>query len=203
MRKTDLVALAIAIVAATLPAHAAELADLSNEIRTDDRARLELFDETAGRALLDALAAGDGGDIGVLVAGLAGEAMPPQGAAPVLDGDWSCRVLKLGGGLPLVVYQPFRCRIGADGRFEKLSGSQRMLGRIGLVDGEMTYLGTAFVAGETPPDYANLPPEVDPTAIPQFMPEIGKVEVVDRGMARIILPMPHLESDLNIVLLGR
>ncbi|MBW7056693.1 DUF4893 domain-containing protein [Paracoccus bogoriensis] len=203
MKKTDLAALATAALLGALPAHAIELADLSNEIRPDDRARLELFDETAGRALMGALAAGDGGDVGVMVAGLAGEPLPPLGAALMLEGDWSCRVLKLGGGLPLVAYQPFRCRVGADGSFEKLTGSQRMRGRIGLVDGEVIYLGTAFVAGETPPDYADLPPEIDPGATPQFMPEVGRVQIVDGNAARIILPMPHLESDLNIVLLSR
>lgn len=199
--KTETIALLAALLA-PLPA-LSDPADLSDRIRPDDRARMERYDETAGRALTGALAQGDGGDVAVMVAGLAGAALPPAEATPLLAGDWSCRVLKLGGGLPLVVYQPFRCRIGADGAFEKLTGSQRMLGRIGLVDGQVTYLGTAFVAGETPPDYADLPPEVDPTASPQFMPEVGRVEVVDGGAARIILPLPHLESDLNIVLLGR
>lgn len=177
--------------------------DLTDQIRPDDRARMELLDATTGRALTGALAAGDATDIGVLVTGLRGTPLPAADAAPLLAGDWSCRMLKLGGGLPLTVYQPFRCRIGADGRFDKLTGSQQMTGQIGVLDGHLTYLGTAFVAGETPADYAELPTQIDTAAIPQLMPEVGRVEVVNGQTARLVMPLPHLESDLNILLLAR
>lgn len=177
--------------------------DQSPLIRKDDVARLEALDTIAGRALLGALAQGAVGDRQVLVEGLSGAALAADEAAPLLPGDWSCRMLKLGGGLPLVVYPPFRCRIGADGSLVKLTGSQRMTGHIGPLDGRLVYLGTAHVAGETPLPYDRLPAEIDPSASPQLVPEVGLVEVTGPGRARIILPLPMLESDLNLLLLSR
>ncbi|MFN3527418.1 MAG: DUF4893 domain-containing protein, partial [Paracoccus sp. (in: a-proteobacteria)] len=176
--------LAVLAVLAAAPA-AADPVDLTDQIRPDDRVRMDQLDATAGRALTGALATGDHADIAVLVAGLRGTPLPASEAAPMLAGDWSCRMLKLGGGLPLTVYQPFRCRIGPDGRFDKLTGSQQMAGRIGVLDGHLTYLGTAFVAGETPAAYADLPIPIDTSASPQLMPEAGRVEVVDGQTARL------------------
>lgn len=172
-------------------------------IRADDVARLDQLDPIAGRTLRDALAQGSADDRAVLVAGLSGAALPDDQAGAILPGDWSCRMLKLGGGLALVVYQPFQCRIDADGKLVKLTGSQRMTGRIGPVAGRLTYLGTGHVAGETPLPYDALPPQTDPAASPQLVPEAGLVEVTGRNTARILMPAPVLESDLNILLLSR
>lgn len=102
MPKADLIrALALLAVLAATPA-AAQPVDLTDQIRPDDRARMELLDATTGRALTGALAAGDATDIGVLITGLRGTPLPAADAAPLLAGDWSCRMLKLGGGLPLL-----------------------------------------------------------------------------------------------------
>ena len=141
-------AILIAMLAAT-PA-AAFGPDLATTIRDDDRARLDQFDAVTGRTLRGAFAQGMPDDLAVLTQGLAGSTLPADQAATALPGEWSCRMLKLGGGLPLVVYQPFRCRIDANGGFEKLTGSQRMLGTIGTVDGASVYLGTGYIAGDTP-----------------------------------------------------
>ncbi len=194
-------AILIAMLAAT-PA-AASGPDLATTIRDDDRARLDQFEVVTGRNLRSAFAQGMPEDLAVLTQGLAGSPLPADQAAAALPGDWSCRMLKLGGGLPLVVYQPFRCRIDADGGFEKLTGSQRMLGTIGTVDGAPVYLGTGFIAGDTPTPYADLPTTTDPAATPQRVPEVGMVEVVSPTRARILMPLPMLESDLNILLLTR
>ena len=194
-------AILIAMLAAT-PA-AAFGPDLATTIRDDDRVRLDQFDAVTGRTLRGAFAQGTADDLSVLTQGLAGNSLPADQTAAVLPGDWSCRMLKLGGGLPLVVYQPFRCRIGADGGFEKLTGSQRMLGTIGTVDGAPVYLGTGFISGDTPPPYTDLPTPTDPAATPQRVPEVGMMEVVSPTRARILMPLPMLESDLNILLLTR
>ena len=42
-----------------------------------------------------------------------------------------------------------------------------------------------------------------PAATPQRVPEVGMVEVVSPTRARILMPLPMLESDLNILLLTR
>lgn len=200
IRKADW-ALALALFAA-LPAAAGTLED-GAFIRTDDEVRLAGLDAAAGGALRGALAEGAPADLAVLIDGLEGAAMRPETALALLPGEWECRMLKLGGGLALVVYAPFRCRAGADGRFEKLTGSQRTLGALHSDAGRLVYLGTGFVAGETPPDYTNLPEAVDPQAVPQFMPEVGLVEITGPDRGRIIFPRPYLESDLNLLLLRR
>ena len=177
--------------------------DLGQMIRGDDRDRLMHVDEVAGRTLRSAMAVADPADLDVLAAGLRGAPLPSDTASSILPGDWSCRMMKLGRTLPLVIYQPFRCRIGTDGSFRKLTGSQRMTGQIGMLDGRKIYVGTGFIAGDEPVPYVQLPEQTDPTAIPQRVPEVGVVEVVSPTKARILLPQPVLESDLNLLLLGR
>lgn len=182
---------------------AAQPAAQLEDIRADDVGRFEMLDHAAGASLRGAFAGGTAEDLQILSDALRGVALPTDQALTHLTGVWSCRMIKLGGGLPIVVYQPFRCRASAEGGFEKLTGSQRMLGSVQSSDEGLIYLGTAFVAGETPPDYRSLPERIDPQAIPQFMPEVGLVEVVSPGQARILLPRPHLESDFNLLMLSR
>ena len=177
--------------------------DPSQDIRPDDATRLESLNQTAGLTLRRAIALADAADLDVLMQGLSGAPLPLGEATSVLPGDWSCQMLKLGHDLPLVVYAPFTCRITDDGGFEKLTGSQRSKGRIGVIGDDLVYLGTAYVAGDTPPDYADLPEQVDPTAMPQVVPDVGLIEVTSPDTARILMPLPHLESDLNILLLSR
>lgn len=172
-------------------------------IRADDRQRLAALDAAAGEALRQAFAAGTPTDLAALSDALSGVALPSEQALALLPGEWSCQMMKLGGGLPITVYQPFRCRADAAGGFEKLTGSQRTLGHVRAEDGRLVYFGTGFVAGETPTPYAALPDIPDPAASPQHLPEIGVVEVTAPGRARIILPLPYLESRLNILVLRR
>lgn len=201
IRRTDGFAL-ILLWAMAAPAASDGLTD-GAFVRADDLTRLSALNEAAGQALLGAFAKGDPGDLAVLADALAGPALPPDDALSLLPGDWSCRTIKLGGGLPIVVYQPFRCRVDADHGFEKLSGSQRSKGSIHQDDGQLVYLGTGFIAGDTPPAYASLPKAVDPQATPQRMPEIGMVEITAPDRGRIIFPLPHLESRLNLLVLRR
>lgn len=74
---------------------------------------------------------------------------------------------------------------------------------IGDLDGAQAYLGTGYIAGDTALPYADLPDSIDPAATPQRVPEVGMVEVVSPTRARILMPLPMLESDLNILLLTR
>lgn len=177
--------------------------DLTAILRPDDQMRLQQLDMVAGQTLRHALAAAPAQDVAVLVQALSGTGLPPEKAAAALTGNWSCRMLKLGQDLPLVVYQPFRCSIGADGHFQKITGSQRSKGQIGMLNGQLVYVGTAYIAGDTPPAYQDLPAQVDPTGTPQVVPDVGMVEVTGPNAARIIMPLPHLESDLNLLMLTR
>lgn len=179
------------------------LAATGEPLRSDDRERLAALDASLGRALRAAFAGGGADELALLRDGLRGTAMAPEAAMELLPGDWNCRMIKLGRNLPIVVYQPFRCRADGDGGFEKLTGSQRTRGALHLVEGQLLYLGTGFVAGEEPPDYAELPEAVEPYSVPQFMPEIGLVEMVSETAGRIIFPQPHLESETNLLVLTR
>ncbi|GGF65154.1 DUF4893 domain-containing protein [Paracoccus acridae] len=200
MRRVELLALAALLL--PLPVLAQPLPD-GPVPRSDDQRRLSEYHAAAGEALLGAFAVGDPADLALLTAGLAGEALSPERAIQDMAGDWSCRMIKLGGLLPITVYSPFRCTISPDGGFEKLTGSQRTKGNIHQDGDRLIYLGTGFVAGDMPPSYENLPAQVDPQASPQFMPEIGVVEMVSDRKGRVLFPAPYLESRFNILLLSR
>lgn len=171
-------------------------------IRADDRARIEAFDTSFGRAMHQALSGGDPADIVRLTTAMRGTAMPPMQARKALPGEWSCQMIKLGGIAPLVVYQPFTCRITGN-EFQKLTGSQRSKGRIYADQDRLIYLGTSYIAGDTAPDYADLPIKTDPQVMPQRLPDVGVIEAVSPKRARILFPSPHLESDLNLLYLTR
>lgn len=172
-------------------------------MRADDYRRLVDIDRSAGLALRQALAGGAAADVQALTAAMAGTALSPEDGAEHLQGDWSCQMMKLGKIGPLVVYPPFSCRIGADGAFEKLTGSQRTAGTILRWEGQLIYLGAAYIAGDTPPAYADLPDQVDIQATPQIVPDAGIVEVTGPDRARILFPQPWLESDMNLLSLTR
>ena len=172
--------------------------------RPQDLQRLANYEALLGRTLQEAFALGTDGDIAVLTDALRGTM---SGADPT--GDWQCRTIKMGGGLPLVVYGNFACRITAlpDGSLElaKLTGSQRLVGTIiPNAAGRMIYRGVGYV-GETPallyPDYpADNPDWVEPG---QTVPQIGIFDVAGPTAARLMLPAPVLESDFDILFLTR
>ena len=185
-----------ALLALLLPTAAAA------QIRDADAARLDAYDATVGTALLTAFAGGTRGDLDLLQEVLAGTPVPPL--ATTLPGDWDCRMLKLGGLTALTAYAPFACTIAADGAgfvIEKTSGSQRLSGRIDLIDGRMVLTGTGYVADTPHVPYADLPPEnvSDGT----LWPVVGLAEQPDTDRIRILMPQPVLESDLDILDLRR
>lgn len=171
-------------------------------IRPDDERRLAEYHAAAGKALLEAFSGGDAADLTILAEVLKEDALPPDDALAILPGEWSCRTIKMGRLLPIVVYQPFRCRTGPDGSLEKLTGSQRTRGTIYRDGDRLVYLGTGFVAGDDPPPYADLPP-FSATADPQRVPEVGLVEITGPNRGRVMFPDPHLESRFNILVLSR
>lgn len=171
-------------------------------IRAQEQTRLDGYHASAGKAILEALSQGSLGDVDQLQEALAGVPFAPL--ATTLSGEWDCRTMKLGGVSPLTVYAPFRCVIAADGTaftFEKTSGSQLMSGRIVLKDRAMVYLGVGYVADAEPMAYADLPPTEfgDGT----YQPQVGIVEQVGLGKARILLPSPVNESDFDLLYLTR
>ena len=173
-----------------------------SDLRPADVARLDGFTTAIGDALLQALAGGKPQDVAALTKALSGT--PQIAFDETLAGGWKCRTMKLGGISPLVVYTPFDCRfdIGAGGfEFEKLTGSQRTKGRIQLRDGRAIYVGVGYVAGQTPPDYDNLPAEF--TSNGSVQSQIAVFERISPTRARLMFPSPAVESHFDILELTR
>jgi hypothetical protein len=158
-----------------------------------DKARLANFDQSSAAALREARAGGDPADVAVLDKALAGQPMPIGNPL----GEWSCRVIKVGGTLPLTVYPRFKCTWREDGTgwfLEKTSGSQRTQGHF-YDDGptRLTYVGAGHVAGEAPRTYGQVATE-------------NQVAFAERRAANritLMFPEPHYESKLDILVLER
>jgi hypothetical protein len=155
-----------------------------------DKARLEKYDGTR-KAALEEAKGGKPDEVATLHALLA----KPLLSTPDFDlgGDWQCRATKIGGLSPLVVYGWFKCRVSDDGsgwKLEKISGSQRTTGRF-YDDGDkrMIYLGSFFVAGETPKPYGS-GPDSD---------QVGYAFRTGPAEWRIEFPAPRYESKLDIL----
>ena len=176
----------------------------AQEIRPADIPRFQAFDATTGTALRAAFAGASPADASLLARALSGQAT----GAIAAEGDWSCRTLKLGGLLPLTVYPPFKCRITqtAPGvwAIEKLTGSQRLSGTIRERNDGAFYAGVGFVEGGPAATYDQLPPD-DQTAVEpgQTHAQVGIFEQAGPNHARLLLPAPLFESELDILWLTR
>ncbi len=156
-----------------------------------DKARLAAYGETRHQALGEARAGGTAADLAVLDAAVA----PAPVAFSGLDvtGNWQCRTIKVGGLLPLVVYDWFKCRVSNDGpgwMLEKVSGSQRTKGRL-YTESErrLIYLGSGFVAGEPAKPYGSGPKN----------DKVGYAFLAGPKSWRIEFPAPYYESKLDIL----
>ena len=162
-----------------------------------DEARLADFQKTEAQALSEALR-GDPAEVEILTAALSGKPLPIDGDFDP-TGRWRCRVIKAGGdpGLPLVVYGWFKCRISDDGAgwfVEKISGSQRLTGRLYTRSAtELVFLGAGHVNDDPPRKYGE-DAEQDQVAI-----------VTRRGKDRLVFefPAPKFESKLDVMVMER
>jgi len=189
-------AILLSLLLVLAPAMAFADGALPKLISKEDAARLAAYDEVKAQTLGDAYANGAPADVKVLDAALAGKPMPVEGDFDA-TGKWRCRTIKLGGGLPLVVYQPFKCVISDDGAgwfLKKVSGSQRTQGRFYTQSAtRMIYLGAGHIWDEPPRKYGDKADE-------------NMVAVVERlGKNRLVLqfPKPFVESDFDLLVLER
>ena len=156
-----------------------------------DRVRLDQYGETRKAAIAEAKAGGTASDLATLDKLLAKPMVSFSGFDMV--GNWQCRTTKVGGLSPLVIYGWFKCRVTDDGsgwKLEKITGSQRTTGRF-YDDGDkrLHYLGSQYVAGETPKPYG-AGPATD---------QVGYVFRTGPKEWRIELPAPYYESKLDIL----
>jgi len=120
------------------------------------------------------------------------------GGGPIPNGDYRCRVVKLGtrsaGMLDYVSYPAFNCRISQGGQlqdFTKLTGSQRQVGSIFPGDPlRQVFLGTLVLADEDRALQYGRDTERDVA---------GYVERIGDNRWRLIMPRPHFESVMDVM----
>jgi hypothetical protein len=186
---------ALLLAVAACPAAKAD-GEMDKRLTAFDKDRLARFEAVMAEALGEARAGGAPEDVKLMDAALAGSPLPlAEGFDPT--GEWKCRTIKAGGGLPLVVYGWFKCRISDDGAgwmLEKLSGSQRTKGRFYTLSAtRLAYLGAGYVADQKPLGYGDDPKQ-------------NQVAVAERrAEKRIVLlfPAPQYESKLDVLVLER
>lgn len=151
-------------------------------------------------AWLDALARARSGGAGAAITAQGALLLPDTELADPLPppGAYRCRVFKLGaksgGTRNFTTYPYFSCRIERDGallRFEKLTGSQRPVGRIlPDADGRPVFLGTLMLGDERRPiSYGS---DVDRDMI-------GYVDRVGDRRWRLVFPLPAFESLTDVI----
>lgn len=161
-------------------------------VTSDDRRRLRRWRDAWDEALAAARAGGGAAAIAadpVLFDPDAARTfvMPPPGS-------YRCRTVKLGSrgaGLSYVAYPFFTCRVGADGRFTKVDGSQRPVGRIHRVDGtRAVFLGTLALGDER---------RALPYGRDRLRDLAARVERIGSRRWRLVFPYPHYESLLDLI----
>jgi hypothetical protein len=169
--------------------------EVQNLITPADKVRLESYGPAREEAVGAARKDGAAEDVATLDAILARPKVSFSRAD--LTGDWQCRMIKLGGPAPLVVYGWFACKVTDDGsgwKLEKLTGSQRTQGRF-YDDGETRsiYLGSLSFNDDPAKSYG-AGPETD---------QVGYAFRSADDRWRIELPSPYYESKLDILELRR
>ncbi len=161
-----------------------------------DRARLRDWRPAFIEALGKARATGHGAEIAAEGALLE----PDSGTVgvPIANGEYRCRVIKLGGRSPgmldYVAYPAFTCRIQAEKGlqgFAKMSGSQRPVGVIFPGDSmRQVFLGTLVLGDELRAMQYGRDPDRDLAAF---------VEKVGPNRWRMVFPRPAFESTLDVI----
>ena len=163
---------------------------------SDDRERLRDWRDAFTGALKAARAAGHAEAIareGVLL-----EPDAALGGDPIPNGDYRCRVIKLGakspGLLDYVAYPPYVCRTRQQGEvqdFAKLTGSQRYIGRIFPGDAlRQVFLGTIVLGDEGRAMQYGRDEERNIA---------GFVERIGPRRWRMLMPRPHFESQIDVL----
>jgi hypothetical protein len=161
-----------------------------------DRARLRDWRKSFTDALASARASGHAGEIA-----REGALLDPDAAiagAPIPNGMYSCRVIKLGakaeGMLDYVSYPAFTCRVRQERDlqgFAKMTGSQRPVGLIFSGDAiRQVFLGTLALGDER---------EAMQYGQDKSRDIAGYIERIGPNRWRLIMPAPAFESKLDVM----
>ena len=162
----------------------------------DDRERLRDWRSAFTFALQSATKAGHAAEIA-----REGALLEPDAAlagGPIPNGDYRCRVIKLGakspGMLDYIGYPAFICRIGPGAglqSFAKLTGSQRQVGLVFPGDAmRQVFLGTVVLGDERRAMQYGRDEERDVA---------GFVERIGPNRWRMLMPKPHFESQIDVL----
>jgi len=162
-----------------------------------DRAKLRDWRRTFVDAIAAAKKAGHAAEIEAEGALLDPDAA--LGAMPLPNGDYGCRVIKVGpkteGMLAYIAYPGFTCRVSAQPgglqKLRKLNGSQRQVGLLFPGDQmRQTFLGTLALGDELGALQYGLDDARDVA---------GFVERIGPNRWRLVMPQPHYESQLDVM----
>ena len=170
--------------------------DWRSVVTPSDRERLRDWRSAFVDALRSARAAGHAAEIAREGALLEPDAA--LGGASIPNGDYRCRVIKIGaktaGMLNYIAYPAFNCRItqvGAVQDFAKLTGSQRQVGSLFPGDAlRQVFLGTIVLGDETRALQYGRDTERDVA---------GYIERIGDNRWRLIMPRPHFESQMDVM----
>ncbi len=163
---------------------------------SQDRERLRDWRKAFTEGLAKARAAGHSADI--MREGALLDPDAAIGEVPIPNGDYDCRVIKLGaksaGMLDFVSYPAFRCRIQQERDlqgFAKLTGSQRPVGLVFPGDSlRQIFLGTLVLGDESRAMQYGRDAERDVAAF---------VEKIGTNRWRLVLPYPAFESTVDVI----
>jgi len=120
------------------------------------------------------------------------------GPVPIPNGNYKCRVIKLGakgpGGLDYIAFPAFNCRVQQEKElqsFYQLTGSQRQTGLLFPADPlRQAFLGTLVLGDENRAMQYGADENRDLA---------GWVERIGDRRWRLVLPYPHFESTLDVL----
>lgn len=159
----------------------------------EDQTRLEALNTSRTRGLGAALRARSASERQVL-ANLFEAGLAPVDPAQLV-GKYQCRTIKMGGGLPLVVYKWFQCEIGQeDATFtvRKLTGSQNFFGVLSPAGAGYAYKGAGVYGYEK---------QVRFYGDDATRNQVGCLSAVRQGNKHFVLelPMPKVESFHDVI----
>lgn len=174
--------------------------DWRDYAKPEDAERLRQLDTAWDKALTTAREGGHEDELEKL-GGLADPKTRALANPHPAPGDYRCRTIKI-GRVGVIAYGWFRCRIaltpGGDLTYVKLTGSQRGEGKFypsGESERRLVYMGgQAWGLYQTrATDYGD-DPQRD---------QIGVLERIGDQRWRILLPLPRVESELDIIELAK
>ena len=198
MHATRLFAAAILLIGTAAPS----FAGWQDNITPYDRQRLADL-ETALALGLGAADAGASPEDRAAIHGVLDAAAGPI-SAQELTGNWRCRLMKLGGLEPAIVYTWHDCRFTSTSKglfFEKLSGTQRFSGYADEDGARFILLAGTSVRDEKQWPYSGGGIGFGASATPND--HVGVISSIGDRHARIELPLPVIESLFDVIELQR